>query len=165
MTFEETTWNEGAAPGISAAELNRIEDGILVAQEVENYNTDEILVVLTTDWQDVAGVNLTIPSHWNTWDAFFLASYVYEGHDSINGFNVTTMINGSQSVRQRRAYAINAGEFATWDEAGMEGSFFELRTGLAVTGLVSFRLRAKADSSGAVEIFEGVYWARARRAS
>src|SRR5690554_6863461 len=34
MTFEKTTWNEGAAPGISAAELNRIEDGIWNAAPV-----------------------------------------------------------------------------------------------------------------------------------
>lgn len=31
MTYDPTTWNEGAAPGISAGELNRIEKGIVDA--------------------------------------------------------------------------------------------------------------------------------------
>lgn len=45
--FTKTTWNEGAAPGISAAELNRIEAGIDEAIRILNRDLSQVEVVNT----------------------------------------------------------------------------------------------------------------------
>lgn len=71
MVFVPTTWNSGAAPGISAAELNRIEAGIKNTDAGVNYRVDPNVADLPSTYQQymttISRARPDAPYNWPHW--------------------------------------------------------------------------------------------------
>ena len=72
-----TDWNEGASPGISAAQLDRIEQGILDAHEsVVEGKQQHVGKILTGTYSSVSPIGLTVPASWVTYKFLMRVSWV-----------------------------------------------------------------------------------------
>ncbi len=173
MPFTKTAWNEGASPGISAAELNRIETGIedahIEAEYVEG-STEVATVILTASLITIASVSLTIPTFWNTWDAVGWASYAIDGDSSPGGggdrnsrYEALIRVDGTDQQTQLAGVSI-IGSGSSFGSGGVGGR----RTGLTATGSrIVARLRARSlDTATTTMSLEDIFlYGIARRAT
>lgn len=137
MTYTPTDWNEGVAPGISAAELDRIEAGI-----------DFVHPLIVSDSDYVTGstglgaralildVVLPIPSKWNTWDCMFFANWVWRSGST---FSISTAI-AELEVNGTEARQTDWSTAEPWTGLRIPSSLSGRVSGLAVTGNIDVEL-------------------------
>ncbi len=155
MPFTKTTWNEGASPGISAAQLNRIETGIDEAFTSGEYEHGFIehspATILNTTLNNVLTVNLTIPGHWNTYDLWGTCTFAAKG-DSTSGpehLMFETQLRLDEVDFQVQRGGMFDGEIGSESSWG-GGAISAIRLGATNTGAIATRLRARELQSDVV---------------
>ncbi len=139
MVYTPTSWNEGVAPGISAAQLNRMEDGIeFAADGVIEQTTFVTAGTVPSAYGNYATTNFTIPTNWNTWDCHADALFQMGG---ATGFQLDYLIRidgvdssehqGTAAPGERRVASIRG-----W------------RLGLVSTGAVQVNFRCQDGGDG-----------------
>lgn len=141
MTYTPTNWNEGVAPGISAAQLDRMEAGIdfghplIVSDSAIDNNLSAISPSTRTQ---LLVVTLAIPVKWNTWDCFVWASYVFQNGSSFDAsfLNMELDVDGTNVLDSDISQPTTMNSFRT------PGSMVARVEGLSVTGDVDVELFA-----------------------
>lgn len=98
MSYTKTDFNEGAAPGISAAELDKIGDGIEAAYDIiETGLVGSITVVTLTDtYQASLSETFTKPAAWTSYDLLAICSTLLRdaGGSSAAGIFIKLSLDG-----------------------------------------------------------------------
>lgn len=151
MPFTPTDWNPGAAPGISAAELDRIEAGINdlytylewtpTPHEVAGQNNAATGIAVSTaspTWTNIVTVAMSIPAGWDSYRVQAMGAFTIATGSIIRTRIVrgTTALSGGQDRLE-----VSAGDKVTIVRFVMTSEF---ETG-DIGGVPNFILQATKD--------------------